>query len=192
MAWIGSRPGKLRMEMLGLWGQPLATFLVKQPVFYLYVVKDNVCYQGKSTAQSPSQILSVPVVIEDLVAFLSGQSPLPEFHTAKVQRSQGNGQAIMFFYQRWNRIIQKMWFLDDWKTVERIETFDGFGKVKYTVFFSEFKQHGEYLVPYTIQISKTGDTDLLLNIETFQTKISPPDDAFELNTSNAKLVILDS
>lgn len=192
MAWIASQSGELRMEMLGLWGQPLATLLVKNPVFYLYVVKDNICYQGKSTARSLSRILSVPVVIADLVLFLSGQPPLPEFDKAKVQRQQGHGQPTMTLYGRWNRIIQKMWFLEDQKTVERIEAFDSFGDVKYTVFFSEFKQHGEYLVPYTIQISKTSGTDLLLNMEKFQTGISVPGGAFELDLSNAKIVVLDS
>jgi hypothetical protein len=193
VAWIGSQSGKLRMEMLGPWGRPLATFLVKRPVFYLYVVKDNICYQGKTAGRSLSRILSVPLRDEDLFAFLSGQPSLPEFHKAKVQMRQGDGRPIMTLYGRWNRIIQKMWFMDDGKTVERIETFDGFGDVKYTVFFSEFEQHGQYRVPYRIQISKAaGDTDLLLRMETFEVGISAPGGAFDLDLSDAEIVVLDS
>jgi hypothetical protein len=180
------------MEMLGPWGQPLATFLIKRPAFYLYIAKDNICYQGKSTDRSLARILSVSITNEDLVAFLSGQPPLPEFYKAKVQRQQDNGHATMTLFGRWNRIVQKMWVMDDEKTVARSETFDSFGEVNYTVFFDEFKQQGPYRVPHRIRISETGGTELVLRMERFEMGISPPDTAFELDLSNTRVVVLDS
>jgi hypothetical protein len=192
IAWIGSRPDNLRLEMLGMWGQPLATFLLKEPTFCLYIVKDNLCYEGKSTARNLSRILTVSIESEDLFAVMSGHPPMPTFRKAKARAARDGTTQTLSLFGRWSRIIQKMWFSDAHNAVERVESFDSLGDVKYTIVFSDFEKHGDYLVPYEIQIVRPSGVELLLNIEKFQNGISIPDKAFELELGDAKVIGLDS
>jgi hypothetical protein len=192
IAWIGSEPGNLRLEMLGMWGQPLATFLLKEPTFCLYIVKDNLCYKGKSTARNLFKMLNVYIESEDLFAVMSGHPPIPTHRKAKVRASKGGTTSTLSLFGPWNRIIQKMWFSDTPKTIERVESFDSLGDMKYTIVFSNFKNNGGYLVPYEIQIVQPHGAEILLNIEKFQNGISIPDKAFELNLRDAKVIELDS
>jgi hypothetical protein len=85
-----------------------------------------------------------------------------------------------------------MWLMDDQKAVERIELFDSFGEVKYTIRFSNFHQQGDQILPFGIQILGNAGTGMSLSVETFQSGIPLPERAFELDLSQAKVVILDS
>jgi hypothetical protein len=191
IAWIGARPGNLRLEMLGMWGQPLATFLLKEPDFFLYIVKDNLCYKGKSTARNLSRMLTVSIESEDLFNVMSGHPPIPTFRKAKVRTTTNRRQTLSLFGP-WSRIVQKMWFSDTRKVIERVESFDSLGDVKYTILFSNFKNNGDYLVPYAIQIVRPSGTEMLINIDKFQNGISIPDKAFVLDLGDAKVIGLDS
>ena len=192
IAWIGSRPGNLRLEMLGMWGQPLATFLLKEPTFCLYIVKDNVCYEGKSTAHNLSKLLTVSVESEDLFAVLSGHPPLPTFQKVRTRKLEGGTAQTLSLFGKWRKIIQKMWVSDTHNAVEKVESFDRFGDVKYTILFSDFKRHGRHLVPYEIQIVRPRGTEIVLNIQKFENGIAIPDKAFELDLGNAKIIGIDS
>lgn len=193
VAWIGSQPGNLRAETLGPWGQPTLTFLLRGAAFCVYAFENNRCYKGKGTARNLSRFLSVPVRAEDLFSLLSGRPPVYPFNDAKIEVTKGNGQWCLCLYKRWNRLIEKMWFKDDRKTVERVELFDGSGNLKYEIKFNQFKNVGSILFPHEMIIYEAqGGPVLSLNVERFWTNVTIPSKAFILEPCDGEVVPLDS
>ncbi len=192
IVWIGSESGNLRLETIGPWGQSPVTFLLKDTVFYVHKVDDKVCYKGKATARNLSRILSIPIGGDELSAILSGQPPLTAFHEAKIKVLEGDGKWCLYLYTKWNRIIEKMFFKDDRKTVERVEFFDRFGAPTYTTTFSEFRDVDGYLLSHKIKILHTNGLDLSLDIEKFRAGVTIPEKAFILELPDTKVVDLGS
>lgn len=192
VVWLGSQPGNLRVEILGIWGQPALTLLLKGVNFYVHNHQDNRHYKGKGTVHNLSRFISVPVRAEDLFSLLSGQPPLLDFYSAKVETSRDDYQRCLCLYKTRNRLIEKVWFKDDETTVERVELFDGRRNPRYTIEFSEFEQVDGLVMPHKIVVSRTKSLVWSLNIEKFWRKVPIPAGAYTLDFSGAKVVDLDS
>ena len=100
VAWIGSRPQDLRLQTLGLWGQPDLTFLIRGSTFCLHAHQENRCFKGKATPRNLSRFVSIPVGAEDLFALLSGQVPVLSSYRAKIRYSNGEDQWCLCLYNR--------------------------------------------------------------------------------------------
>ena len=191
VVWIGSQLGKLRVETLGVWGQPTLTFLVNGSTFYLHTCRNNRYFKGKATARNISRFVSIPIRAEALFSLLSGQPPVLPFHYAKIRALEGEGQWLLSLYKKWRRLIEKMWLKDDGKTVERVEVFDGWGNLKYTVAFNRFEEVEGFRIPYEIMISHAQRPVLSLKVERFWINVPIPAGAYTLELSDAHVVDLD-
>lgn len=179
VAWIGSRPGEMRVETLGLWGQPHLTLLINGSSFYLYVHGENRCFKGKATARNLSRLVSVPLRVEDLFAVLSGQVPVLPFRHAKIGRSDQEGRWCLDLYKGWGRLVERMWIAEGGRTVDGIEVFNGWGKLQYRVAFEEVREVEGVHIPERIIISKKQGPVLSLHVEEFGTEVAIPEGAYE-------------
>jgi hypothetical protein len=181
VAWIGSQPGNLRVETLGLWGLPHLTFIINGSTFYLYAHAEDRCFKGKATARSLSRLVSVPLRVEDLFVVLSGQVPVLPFRDAKIRRSEKAGQWCLALYKGWGRLVERMWIAEGGKTVEEIEVFNGRGKLQYRVAFTQVREVKGVWIPRRIIISNEQDPVLSLHVEEFLTEVAIPEGAYEPN-----------
>ncbi len=191
VAWIGSQPGDVRVETLGLWGQPNLTFLIKGSMFYIHARQEDRCYKGKATARNMSRFLSVPVRPEDLFVLLSGQVPVLPFHYVKIRHQEGEDQSCLCLYKKWRRLVQRLWVNNTGKTVTRIEVFDGWGHLQYSILFSRFDEEGLGIADKII-ISNDSGSVLSLDVENLQTGVQIPGSAFTPVFSCVQVVDLDS
>ena len=192
VAWIGAQPENLRVETLGVWGGPALTFLVNGSTFYLHSSQDNRYLKGRATARNLSRFVSIPVRAEVLFSLLSGQPPVLPFHSAKMQALGGDGQWLLCLYEKWGRLIEKMWLANDGATIERVGVFDGWGNLKYTVSFSRFEEVECLRIPHKIMVSHARGIVLSLDVEKFWTKVQIAERAFTLDLSGAQVVDVDS
>jgi len=193
IAWIGSQPQSLRVETLGPWGQPVATFIINGSSLFLHSRQDNRYFKGDATVRNLSRFVSMPVRAEDLFGLLSGQPPVIAFHHAKIRASRGEGGGwLLSLYKKWGRLIEKIWLADDTKTVERVEVFDDRGNLRYTIQFSDFHQMESSCLPHRIAISDLDGPLWSLTVEKFRTNVSIPDGAYTLEVPGAKVIDLDS
>lgn len=179
VAWIGSQPGNLRVETLGLWGQPDLTFLINGSTFYLYVHAENRCLKGKATARNLSRLVSVPLRVEDLFVVLSGQVPVLPFRHAKIRPSEKEGRWCLDLFKGLGRLVERMWIAEGGKTVEGIEVFNGRGKLQYRAAFNQVQAVEGVWIPQRIIISNEQGPVLSLHVEEFRTEVAIPDGAYE-------------
>lgn len=190
--WIGSRPQNLRVETLGPWGLPYLTFVVNGSTFSLYSHQDNRQVRGKATPRNLSRFASVPVRPEDLFTLLSGQPPILPFHRAKIGASKAEGGWLISLYKTWGRLVEKIWLMEDERTVEQIEVFDGWGHLKYRLVFSEFHHVGSFHLPHRIEIADPEGPLWSITVERFWTNVSIPDEAYNLDISGGEVTDLNS
>jgi len=183
LAWIGSQPGDLRVEILGLWGQPSLTLLVKGPTFYLHSHQDDRCLRTKATARNVSRVMSIPMRTEDLFTLLSGNVPVLPFHYAEKGYSEEDHQWCLSLYRRWRRLVERIWMMDDGETVVRLEVFDGSGHFQYMATFQQYGQVRGALTPRQITVSDEQGHLLSLEQERFWTNVEVPPEAFTLPVS---------
>jgi len=182
MVWIGSQPANLRVETLGVWGQPTFTFLVHGSKFSFYDHYNNRFFRGKPTPRNLSRVIFIPMRAEDLFSFLSGQPPVVPFHDAKIRALEGEGQWLLCLYKKRARLIEKMWLEDDGKTVARVEVFDGWGHLQYTTEYSTFEKIEGFWIPHEMVISHPQGMSLSMKVDRFWTKVPIPVDAYRLDT----------
>lgn len=180
LAWIGSQPGDLRIEILGLWGQPNVTFLVKETTFYAHSHQDDRCLKAKATTRNVSRIMSIPMREEDLFTLLSGNAPVLPFHYAEMGYSEEDHQRCLSLYRRWRRLVERIWMKDDGKAVARLEVFDGSGHLQYMAAFQQYGQVQGVLTPKKITVSDEQGHLLSLEVERFWTNVEVPPEAFTL------------
>lgn len=191
IAWIGSQPQSLRVETLGPWGQPVATFVINGYSLFFHSRQDNKYFKGDATVRNLSRFVSVPVRAEDLFGLLSGQPPVIAFHHAKIRASRGEGGWLLSLYKKWGRLIEKIWLADDAKTVERVEVFDGRDNLEYRIQFSDFHQVESICLPHRIAISDQEGPLWVLTVEKFWTNVSIPDGAYTLEVPEARVMDAD-
>jgi hypothetical protein len=192
IVWIGSRPQRLRVEVLGAWAEPTLTFLVKGSTFYVYAYEDNRCFKGKATADNMLRLVSIPLEADVIYSLLSGQPPLKPFHHAKAQPLREEGEWLLRLYTKWRRIVEKIQLKDDGETVEHVEVFDRWGKRKYTVDSSQFEDVEGLRIPHKMILSHAQGLVLSLKVDRFWSKASIPAGAFTLELCDADVVDLDS
>jgi outer membrane lipoprotein-sorting protein len=186
VVWIGSKPHNLRVETLGPWGQPTMTFVLNGSNFFLHSRRDNHYFRGDATASNLSRFASIPVKGEDLFKLLSGQPPILPFHYGKIRTASADGRWILNLYERWGRLVEKVWLDDAATTVEKVEVFDKWGNLHYRIAFSDFHQTESFLLPYRIAISDPERLVCSLMVEQFWTNVSIPDGAYTIEVSGAR------
>ncbi len=191
IVWMGSQPGNLRVETLGVWGQPTLTLLLKGSDFYVHNHQENRYYKGKGNIRNMSRLMSVPVSAKELFFLLSGQPPVLAFHNAKVETSRHDGQRSLCLYQTRNRLIERVWFKDDYTTVGRVDLFNRSRNPRYTIEFKEFEQVDGFVIPYKTVVTSRKGPVLTLNVERFWRKVPIPARAYTLDFSDAEVVDLD-
>ena len=183
VAWIGSSPGNLRIETLGLWGQPNLTLLIKGSTLYLHVPDENRCLQAKATANNVSRLVSVPLPVEDLFVMLSGQVPIRPFHRAEIQFSEIEGDWCLSLYGKWRRIVERMWTEGIATEVNRIDVFDGRGHLLYTALFKRFQPPEDSLILKEIVVSGEQGASFSLELERLSTNVEVPAGAYTLQVT---------
>ena len=183
VAWIGSLPANLRIETLGLWGQPNLTLLVKGSTFYLHSPDEDRCFEAKATARNVSRLVSVPLPVEDLFVMLSGQVPVLPFHRAEIQYSEAEGQWCLSLYGKWSRLVERMWTKGIGTIVNRIDVFHRSGDLAYTALFRRFQPLEDSLIPEEIVVSGGQGASFSLEVERLSTNVEVPAGAYTLQVT---------
>ena len=95
MAWAGARDGRLRIEALGIGGQPLATFATDGAWFFALTHDPHRFYKKHAGNASLARLISLPVKTNDILSMLTGRVPLYPHSGARAQENTtGSGYLL--------------------------------------------------------------------------------------------------
>jgi hypothetical protein len=177
VVWLGSASGKLRFEVLGFSGQPVATIACDGERFYYR--RGNTVHKFRSTDPSLKQVVSIPVKTSDIVTMMTGRVPLLEYHAASVVEDED--AHVLVLEQKWAGIREKVYFDPDADTVHKIEVFDLSGDLRYRAEFDRMREISGYQIPFTMTLSNDDNTSFLLHVSNYWVNVPLVPSAFVLN-----------
>lgn len=177
VAWIGSASGKLRFEVLGFSGQPVATIACDGERFYYR--RGNTVHKFRSTDPSLKRVVSIPVKTSDIVTMMTGRVPLLEYHAASVL--EDGGRRVLVLEQKWAGVREKIYFDTNADAVHKIEVFDLSGDLRYRAEFGRTREISGYQIPFSMTLSNDDNTSFLLHVSNYWANVSLAPSAFVLN-----------
>ncbi|MDP2644598.1 MAG: DUF4292 domain-containing protein [Desulfobacterales bacterium] len=151
MAWSGAHSGKLRIEVLGASGQPLAS-LADDGQWVSVVLHTRARYYKKRSGSSDlERLVSVPMDSGGAIALLTGRVPVAAHRTAMVAED-GDGY-VLYLKKRWWGGSEKIYFDKNQKDVSRFEVYDPEDKLMYRVVFEGVRNVQGFQLPGRLVIA---------------------------------------
>jgi hypothetical protein len=166
-AWVAAAPYKLRLAILAS-GRPV--FKLAADGRYLYLVDltnpDRSYMKMRATDPALKRLISLPVKSSDVVALLSGRTPMVE-HSSAVLVNDADGDGPVLILQKWWTIVQKVYLSEDRTDVRRIEYFDYNGNLRYRVQLAGMQEISGYRVPMRLVFSNDKGIGLRVDVNRF-------------------------
>ena len=180
LAWIGNMPEKLRMELLGLYGQPATSFAADGNYFYFYSHLEDRYYKRRLTDTSLKPILALPLQLSDVLDLLAGRVSIRDYRLAKVIKNTSGEGYILIVLLKKSGIVVKLYLSHDKMSVWMTEHYRSNGSLLYRAIFKNTKRVQSYLIPFSLSVSDDNGTGFKLDIERFWVDVTVKPSVFVL------------
>jgi len=153
IAWVASRPDKVRFEMLGIPGQSSATLSFDGAHYYFISPGQESIIKGEPDDATIESIISVPVNVKDVIDIMAGKVPVIDFDSASVNHREEGGDLIITLQQGWFGKSQKIYYDPMTKRVKRAEILSFTGSLEYGVRFEKMTRVNDFLLPFIFSLS---------------------------------------
>jgi hypothetical protein len=164
--FAGYQGEKLRFEVLGLSGQPITSIAYDGTWFYATQHAENRFYKKRIPNADLNQLLNIPIRIHTINLLLSGQVPLIEHASARLERETSENAYVLLLKSGWWwwRRQQKIYLTEDLKTAWKYEMFKGANEPVYCLEIKAFQNFQGYRVPQKIEFTGTNGRQLVLEV----------------------------
>jgi hypothetical protein len=168
IVFAGDDTRKLRFEILGISGQPLTSIAYDGTWLYVAQHSENLYYQKRSATGDLSQMITLPVRLEELNALLSGRVPLLEYGSVQLQKDPDQEGYLLILKTGWPQQRKEHIYLhSDMKTVWKYQLFKGTNALIYEAAINYFKTDEGYIIPQHIEFKDKNTNFLRLEIDRY-------------------------
>ena len=115
VAWIASRPDRIRFEVLGIPGQSSASLSFDGEYYYFSSPGRESIIKGESDGSMLESIISIPINTKDVIDILVGKVPVIDFDSAVFEHGGEGKEYVLTLQQDWFGKSQKIYY-DSMKT----------------------------------------------------------------------------
>jgi hypothetical protein len=169
--WAGMAPDKLRVEILGLPGQPAASIALNDGWLYFDPHSPDRFYRHKLGNDSLKPVLSIAIKAGDLIELFGGRLPIRAHTSARIYQLPPSTGYVLQLEKRWWGLQQKIYLDETFTKVRRIEIFDLTGEFVYRAVFDRIENVDGYDVPHSLTLSNDGGDRVELEIVRYLTNI---------------------
>lgn len=163
LAWLGSRPDKIRFEVMGIPGQSSASLSFDGNRYYVLSHRDGTLLTGDSDGLMFESLTSIPVGARDVVDLMSGRVPEYDFDSAAVEIDDITGREVLVLERGWFGESEKIYFNNDKTDIQKFEMYNFAGTLVYSAEFKNMRAVKEFRLPFVLGL--TGDDGVSLRIE---------------------------
>ena len=178
-AWIAQPPDRLRLELLGAAGTPLASLAADGDRFDLYLHDRAKTYRRHSADDSIEKIIGVPLKTEEVVSLLGGRVSIVDFQKATLVGD------VLELADGAGRVLQTVRTSPVGGSELVMERFDADGIRCCQVHLGNFRSAGGFLAPGTIRVTDGQGERLLLSVDRFWANPKVAPGAFELGSESS-------
>ncbi len=182
VAWIGQKPVKFSIAVL-ISGYPAVKLAADGRWLYYLEVQGQDTQFRKISASDPDlkRLISIPISVSDVIAFLSGRIPLMEFDSITFIPETPNQGAILLLTDRWWGIRQKIFFNRTLSKVQRVDVFSRSGALQYRAEVGSTQRVNDFQVPQLLRLSNDDGTDFQLDIHRMWVNVDVAPSVFVLS-----------
>jgi len=181
VAWLGSAPEKLRIELIGSPGQPKIGFSCDGQWLYYYDHKDKAkpVKRIPTSDSSLRQFTSITITSRDVVSMLSGRIPEYEYHSSEIKKEKSSDGYVLVLYKKWWMGSQKIYLAANRREIEKIEIYNG-NILIYRIEFRGMQSIKSYNIPKRVIVTNSEGNRFQLDIERFWADAAVSPDLFIL------------
>lgn len=150
---IVQRPSSLRMETLGLFGQPLFFLTAKDNQLSILSMLENKFYKGKLIPKNLSIVFPLYLKSKDLFSILMGATPLIDYLDTDIGIVPEENLYLVRFLQQGGKIRQLLWVEPVNFFIVKSEIYNSSGNLVLKVEFDKYKTINGILFPMSTSIS---------------------------------------
>lgn len=176
-------PAKIRIEALGLFGQPVF-FLVSDGInLSIFLPDKKRLYVGGSSAGNIADVLPVSLELYEIVDILTGKIPFIDSQSQRAGYDQKEGLMVIDLTPPPAiSSKQRLWIDIQKRTVVRGELRDGEDQLKWRVTFDRFQEIQGILTPTAIKIEMPGGpTTVSIELEELEMNPVLRENSFQLS-----------
>lgn len=165
MAWAGTYPNKLRMDIMGTPGVPLATLASDGQWVYLRLNQENRFYKKNNQAALFKRMVDIPISVREVAQILGGKVPVSP-HQSAILIDFGDEHTLELRDGRGN-VCQRIFFNSKKNSPVGFEIVKTNGAVIYRAEFLEMMNLEDYRVPKYLVLSNSKGERFELNVERY-------------------------
>lgn len=173
-AWIAQMPDRLRLELLGVTGAPVASVAADGIYFTAYLHDSRKQYRHRLGEDGLDRVVGVELKVAEVVSMLGGRIFIAEFRQAVVEEDalilkDGAGRIQQAIYPPGKQ--------NAWWAVER---FDKRGELRYRAILDAPRQADGFLIPGRIVVTTEEGDGLQVSVDRFWANPAVAPNAFFL------------
>lgn len=161
-AWMGAKDGRLRIEFLGLPGQPVAKFIFDGDRYVFFSHVDQLTYSQNSEDPDLAPVTGVSIKTSEVIDLLAGGIPVYAHDSVVVKPLGSDNRHVVVFEKHWLGAVEKVYFNST--APEKIEVFR-WGKKVYQAEISDIRSIGGQSVPFQLVIENSGGEGFSFEID---------------------------
>jgi outer membrane biogenesis lipoprotein LolB len=180
MAWAGTFPDKLRMDILGSPGVKLVTLASNGEYVYLKLYQENRFYKKNNEKALFKGIVNIPITVREVVQILGGKIPIAP-HRSAVLKDIDSDQAVLEFIDRWGNACQRVFLSSNQGRPTGFEMLKTDGTVSYRTEFAAMMDLERFKVPKYLVLSNSKGDRFELEVEKYWVNQPLPLSRFSLH-----------
>ncbi len=181
VAWIGEKPVKFSIAVL-ISGYPAVKLAADGEWLYYLEVQGQDTQFRKMAARDPDlkRLISIPISISDVIAFLSGRIPMPPFDSVKFVNERTNQGPVLALTDNWWGTRQKIFYDASLSQVKRVDVFNRSGSLRYRADIDSTQRINGFQVPQRLRLSNNDGIGFQLDIQRYWVNVDVPASVFVL------------
>ena len=163
-AWVLQFPDKLRIQLMGIAGQPLLCFASDGEYYYFREEPGRKIVKKGATSTILDRLVGIPVHVSDLVCVLMGRLPLYASHRILNIEKDNFQRTILMVHDCKTGFADSLHLLGE-GGVQQIERFDSKGEHVWQVAHDAFGLEQGYRLPMRTYWSASEAAEVLVEVE---------------------------
>ena len=161
-AWLGADDGRLRIEFLGLPGQPVAKLIFDGDRYSFQSHIDQQEYGQTCSDPNLELVTGVSIKTSEVIDYLAGGVPVYEHDSVSLAPGKSGGKSVLTFRKQWLGVVEKIFFNES--VLEKVEIFT-WGSKSYQVAFKDIRVVNGHRVPFHLVITNGDDQGFSFTVD---------------------------
>jgi hypothetical protein len=181
VAWLGSRPSRLRLEILDPLGRSAVSLSTDGKTLYYASLAQNQFFKTDVADPDLKHLLALPIKVRDVIELLAGRIPIYPHDRIELIPSDSGYPYVLVLKRRWTGVCEKI-YIDENKTrIYKIEIFQFPKGLMYRAAFNGSRFVDGFEIPSEIVVTNDKGAFFKLRIDTYFANVPVLASAFVLN-----------